>query len=516
MFRRFPFAVSLLLLAGLAVSPGRARAGDFLDTRVTFTLGDDNFLANAGETMVDSPKFGFGNRPGYDLFFDNLDTQYSGRENLLHLVLYKKLPGFIHGLSTEAAIVLKYNFSDSRDGALQDDGTYLRVVYRFRPGAEGDRGPKLEVVLFPVSTDRLRVGYLYDLTWGGAAIFPGAYRSMTPGIKLSVVWSNGYAFLAGKTARILTNPPEGGGDTSLGRENETFGGGLGGFGMDFAKTFRFDVSGGAFLMGENPRVGVRGKLVQVYGGSARMAVYRGLPIGISTDLRLYRNDAAFLESLARKDKYGPGLSWRVSLEGNLIGQTLENPEQYGSTMLQMAYAGALSAKIKWWYLRAHLTAFVRDVPFILLNVPSFVPYQGLSKDVNARPEIFVAAGADYYLKRAHLTLGGMVGVQIPAEVTAQLTVESGVSQFNLGERTLVIRNEGDFSIMPEGETPVPIFAAKLTAQWHLSDMMSLVASVLFQYDNNFTKLVTEANGTARLVFESPIKIGAMLYCQARF
>ncbi len=505
----------LLTTALLAAAPRAAWAGDFLDTRVTFTLGDDNFLADAGETMVDSPRFGFGNRPGYDLFFDNLDTQYSGRENLLHLVLYKKLPGFIHGLTTEAAIVLKYNFSDSRDGAFEDDGTYLRIQYHIDKD-EDSKGRKIDVVLFPASTDRFRVGYLYDLTWGGAAIFPGAYRKMTPGVKFAYNWTWGYFFFGAKTARILTNPEEGSSDTSEGRENETFGGALAGFGIDVKKFFRFDLSGGAFFMGENPRSGVRGELVQVYGGSARVALYHGLPIGISADLKLYRNDADFLASLGKRDKYGPGFSWRVSLEGNAIGQTLEDPDQFATTTVQMAYAGALSFKMKWNYLRVHLTAFVRSVPFILLNVPSFVPYQALSSDVNTQPELFFATGADYHFKRSRLTLGLMVGLQIPAEVTTQLTVESGVSEFNLGQRTLVIRDEGDFSIMPEGEAPVPIFAAKVTLQWHLSDMMTIVGAILFQYDNNFTNLVTEANGTARLEFENPFKIGAMLYTQARF
>ena len=56
--------ITLAALAILIAAPTTARAGDFLDTRVTFTLGDDNFLADAGKTMVDSPLFGFGNHLG--------------------------------------------------------------------------------------------------------------------------------------------------------------------------------------------------------------------------------------------------------------------------------------------------------------------------------------------------------------------------------------------------------------------------------------------------------------------
>jgi len=61
-----------------------------------------------------------------------------------------------------------------------------------------------------------------------------------------------------------------------------------------------------------------------------------------------------------------------------------------------------------------------------------------------------------------------------------------------------------------------IFATKVSLKWDLSDMMSVMATLLYQYDANFTNLVTEANGTALLSFESPHKFGAMLITQARF
>ena len=95
-------------------------------------------------------------------------------------------------------------------------------------------------------------------------------------------------------------------------------------------------------------------------------------------------------------------------------------------------------------------------------------------------------------------------------------MQSGLSEINLGRRTLVIRDEGDFSIMPEGQTPVPILATKITIRWDLSEALSIIGVLLYQYDNNFTNLVTQANGTASLEFEMPHKIGAMLVAQARF
>ena len=505
------------LVAALLLLGSRAWASDFVDTRLTFTFGDDNFLADAGETMVDSPKIGFGDRPGYKLFFDALDSQYAGRENLLHLVLYKKMPGFVRGLSTEAAIVVKADFSDARNIGFLDDGTYLRMVYDFSRGSSPN-GLKLDVTMFPFSTDRFRVGYLYSLTWGGSKIFPGAKNNLTPGVKVSLKWKGGYAFAGMKTARILTNPePANNGETSTGREAETFYGVLGGVGQEVPGRLRFEVSGGYFQMGQNPNNGVEGRLVDTYGFSARISQHKGMPIGISADLRLYRTDAEFIESLARKEKYGPGFHYQVAAEGNLIGQTLEDPEKFGSTKVQWGYAGALSGKIKWRYLRAHLTAYVRSLQFILRNVPSFVPYQAFSPEVKARPQVFLAAGTDWYFASRKVTLGGMLGaIIVPASFETVLTATIGGQPVVLGHKTVVVRDEGDFSVLPDNETPRPIYAGKLSLKWDLSDMMSLYGIFILQYDHNFTNLVTLANGTATLDYELPWRVGAMVYAQAKF
>lgn len=510
----------LLLAAAIIVAAAstEARAKEnFVDTRLTFTFGDDNFLADAGETMVDSPRAGFGDRPGYNLFFDNLDTQFTGRENILHLVLYKKMPGFIPGLTTEAAAVVRADFSDANNIRFIDDGTYLRLVYNLSRGRRKN-APELDVTMFPISTDRFRVGYLYTLTWGGAAIFPGAIDNLTPGVKFAFRWAGGYAFAGMKTARILTNPPPGGGEESRGREAETFYGGLAGFGLNLPARIKVEASGGYFMMGENPNNGVEGELVQTFGTSARISHHKGMPVGISTDLKLYRTDAEFLESIGEKEPYKEGaFSYQLTLEGTYVGQVLEDPQNFGSTTVQWGYAGALSAKMKWDYLRAHLTTFVRSVEFILLNVPSFVPYQALDPQVDAKPELFIAAGADWYFKKRRLTVGGMFGsILVPARVETTLRADTGGQPVYLGKRTLIIRDEGNFSILKEGDDPAPILAAKATVRWDLSKMFTLFAVGLIQYDRNFTNLTTLANGTAQLTTEEPWRVGAMVYAQARY
>ena len=80
------FALLFVSTAGLA------HAGDFVDTRLNFTLTNENVLVKPGETIPSVPGWRFGSpNPLGMLFFDNYDTRYTGYENLTHLVVYKKM-----------------------------------------------------------------------------------------------------------------------------------------------------------------------------------------------------------------------------------------------------------------------------------------------------------------------------------------------------------------------------------------------------------------------------------------
>lgn len=482
---------------------------NFVDTRISFIFGDDDFLHKAGETIVDSPLPGFGNRNGYELFFDNLNSSRTGRENQLHLVLYKKLAGYIPGLTTEGAIVTKYDFSTERDGDLKDDGTYLLITYK------NTTGPKFSVTMFPVSTNRFRLGYLYDLTWAGSDAFPGAYRKLTPGIKFALTEKTWYTFLGFKTSRMLTNPPPG---SSGGREMETFYAALAGFGIkpDGSTGFSIEANGGFVQMGQNPNNGVEGETVQLFGGSMRLAYMSGMRMGMSADLRLFRNDAKFVKSLVRRPKYNPGFHYLISAEGNFITQSLQDPDAYGTTTLQNAYAGALNFKFQKDFLRGNFTVFSRSTSFILMNVPSYVPYQAFSEGLDTNPELFAAAGLDYFFKDINLTVGITAGLQLPAAAQVDLTATTGASDVDLGVRTVVIRDMGQLSILPEGKEREVIFGTKLSAKLQLSDMMAITLMVLYQRDPNYTTLKTLANGTSSREFESPNKFGAAIVTSAKF
>src|SRR5581483_482970 len=101
-----------------------------------------------------SPTFSIGDRPQYRMFFDNLNSRFAGRENLTHLVLYKKMPGFIKNLETEAAVVLRFDLAalaantGNLNQALYDSGSYIRVFYKV--GGTKEKPMGLSATFFPI------------------------------------------------------------------------------------------------------------------------------------------------------------------------------------------------------------------------------------------------------------------------------------------------------------------------------------------------------------------------------
>src|ERR1700730_12914841 len=84
-----------LLAATLLIClPAVAQANDFVDTRLNFTLTDENLLVKPGETNPSVPGIHIGQPTSLGLlFFDNYATRYTGDENPTLLVLSKKVAG---------------------------------------------------------------------------------------------------------------------------------------------------------------------------------------------------------------------------------------------------------------------------------------------------------------------------------------------------------------------------------------------------------------------------------------
>src|SRR6185369_2858770 len=99
--KTFKIAFGAILLYGTV-----AHAGDFVDTRLNFTITDESILAKPNETVPSVPGLRIGMPTSLGvLFFDNWDTRFSGYENLSHLTLYKNVER-AH-FQAEAALVLR-------------------------------------------------------------------------------------------------------------------------------------------------------------------------------------------------------------------------------------------------------------------------------------------------------------------------------------------------------------------------------------------------------------------------
>jgi hypothetical protein len=509
----------------VGLAPPGTRPGDFMDTRVSWTFGDDDFLHPTGQLIPLSPTFSIGDRPQYRLFFDALNSRYAGRENLTHLVMYKKMPGFIPHLTTEAAVVLRFDLDQlaanngNLNQALYDSGSYLRLFYN----TSNNPREGLSLTFFPLDTDRFRLGYLYDISWGGTAayinqsIFP-AIQGSSPGLKVQYDTDRVYVFGGFKTAQIVQPQqvlsPEQDSDVTTVDVADTNYGFLGGAGWDPTDHLRFDVGAGYFQQGRFNLPDVRGEHVFTYGASARVLVHKDMPVPQSIDFVLYKNDPMAPMILFAPEKYSASeVAWSVSAEADVLEQHLKDFDVVGGTTNQPAWAGALQAVVKYGYARFSLTGITRDLNYVVRNVPGFIPFESLPQDSKSQPEIFGSLAATYHFPDQHLTPGIAGGVQLPSTFESTFT-EGGVP----ASRTIVVRSQGDESILPYDQGRLPIFQGRVSLRWDLSRIMSATAWIQYIRDPNGTLVVVDpAEGTASLRVPQPAdRLGAVLNLQARF
>jgi hypothetical protein len=515
--RPFLAGITAAVLILMVVAP--ASAGDFMDTRLTWTFGDDDVMKGAGEKVPDSPLPGIGDRKGYELFMDNLNTKTKGRENLTHIVLYKEMPGFLKGLTTEAGLVVKLDIgalymdgTPSFSQVLMDDGSFLRAAWSWSESAPKENF--VGITFFPFDTERFRLGYLWDISWGGGNIFSSMKTGPAPGFKVDAVGEVGNvglsAYVGMKTAKVKETIQQGSAETEQITVQETNYGVLGGIGIDFWDLVRLDLGGGYFQQGKFSRnpVMIRDR-VFTGGLTARLTVRQGTAIQSSVDYMLYRNDPDVNVSDWWRDTYvEKQFSWSVSGEFNYLWQRLENIEEYGATKLQPAYAGALQARFKYGFFRAQVVGLMRNLEYILQNVPSLDPFVALPETgTRTTPEYFVAGTFDYYFAKAHLMPFITGGIQFPAtfETTSPKSVQ-------------VVRDAVRRDRLPTGYDATPVYQLRVGVQWDLSEIFALLGNIQYVRDENLTRLTIDPSGERQTdrEFENPNAFGFTILARARF
>ncbi len=480
------------------------------DTRIAFTLTNENLLVEPGETIPSVPgwRFGVPNSLGV-LFFDNYDTRFSGYETLTHLVASRT---FHKGhFDADTSLVIRINEISERTIELSDAGTYI-VLSNWKDPEHKDP-TRISLTAFPVSSDRMRLGYSYRLSWGGSPEYRRvSARQATPGMKLQYDAKNMYAFVGAKTAVVLDRR------TAEEQAEHAF---LGGFGIDPIEMLRIEVNGGYFDRGNNELVDGNDETVQLYGASAQIALHKGMPVQSSVDYKLYKNNSERISGLFNPVKYPGGIAWLAMTELTAIGQTLKDPEKTGSTTVQKGYAGDVNVRVMIDRIRLRLDASYRTLAFILHSQPSLPTYSDFPDDYKVEPNLFVSAGIDRNWND-FLTLGLIVGVDKPATLTSAKGIPGGMTGV-AGESTAVIRNNNIdtlITILPVGEKAVPQVAVKGTAKVDFGRIYTALLDVFYSYDGNVTRYarVDEGNPESpfRFVFGNFNQLGVNATLQARF
>ena len=487
--------------------------GNFMDTRITFVMSDDNLLAGTKER---SPAIGFG-QSNDELFFEGLQSEKRGWETETQLVLYKRMPSYFHRLDAEAALVLEMqNWVDEdtweNETRIGDDGSYLKLNwYTRRDDFEGDN---VSLTLFPMDSQRFLLGYTYDLTWGGERIFPNK-KGQVPGARLMYDFNvgqahQGYLFLGAKTARLLNSDIN---------EQQTYFGVLAGGGIDIVDWLHWDLNGGYFqrgplLIADGTPLG--GEPLESFGGSTRLVLHQGAPIANSVDFRLYKVSPDGPGLLAQKQKYDDGLDWSITGEFTYVAQTLVDFESFtdGSqdlkTVLQPAMAAAGNGKLRFGRLRVHADFIYRNLDYVVFNIPGVFPYKTVPENAQTTPEMFVAGGLDFFFERPRLTPGLIVGYKKPASVTVD------------GD-TVVVRDQYDWQTLVPGDSAFDILSAKLSLKWDVAPFFVVAGELRYTHDQNRTKLVSsydegESEGYTRVYEDDNIvnRLGFALLAQAKW
>lgn len=518
---------ALVLFAAVALFAGSARGQVFDETTISFSFADDNVLRDPGETRVNSPNAYFGQQGSsyVDRFEDSVFNRTGSR-----LVLSRK---FDTGrLFADGSLRMRVGCDEWGNYAFRDDGTFIRL--NFQP----NDGFASALTFYPVDADRFRLGYHWDISWGGSSSFPQNFRrGLAPGLKWTVKAGMLDAFAGMKTA-LIRSPAEGTLDNPGGNTNQyverAYYGFLGGAGVEPLRGLRLDVSGGYFEKGTSTRASVLGKAITSGGVSAQVSYHVGSEVGHRLDLRLYQLDPEEYP-LDDPSRYEGRFGFDAAFEFSRLVQTLEDPDHYASTKNEWSNAFYFSSGVRYRKLRVHVDGVYRDLTYIVHNVPGFVPGQALSEEADLshgggfdtlpewlNGELFGVLSVDYFFEPLGLTPAVSLGWLLPATYKPTdegLTIEGPYpADHATGIQKVVVRgsSSGDWDILPVGEEEMPVFISKFNLKWSLGKNYSMVGEVSYTRDNNFAQVLMDDHGHAKRRFDKPDILGIGVVSELRF
>ncbi|RKG90569.1 hypothetical protein D7W82_03375 [Corallococcus sp. CA049B] len=435
------------------------------------------------------------------LSFQGLDEDIDagGSGTYFHAALEGHTPELASGMRAEATLSFFLSTPGATGIALQDFGSNVRL--RYRPSG-WESGEGLAVAVHPITTSRLYMGFTYPVTWERQA-FPRRSGSESA-LELRLSRRHWDAFVALKSATVAD-------DLRL-ESSRRYALLAGGF-LDVTPELRLALKGTVLNRGQVPAVANQGVElhVPVKGASLGAVWHHGAPVGNNVDLALYQGDPTFFERFFLPETYPGGFAASVSLEGSLVSQGLVDPEAgYPQRSTQTGGAGALEARVKQGFWRAHALAYVRTLSFIQADIPGFPPYLAFMSDAETRAEVSGTLSSDYHLQDWGLTPGLLLRVTRPASL--RNSPESPL----LSDNTAVFQGPNLISILPAGEDPRLVVTVKATARWDLGKVAGVLAEVSYTHDPNRTIFEDDVTGVSGPVFQPANAVGVNVLLQARF
>ncbi|NOK33053.1 hypothetical protein HMI49_07570 [Corallococcus exercitus] len=427
---------------------------------------------------------------------EDIDTDGSG--TAFHAALEGHTPELPSGLRAEATLSFFLSTPNTQGITLQDFGSNLRL--RYRPSG-WEAGEGLVLAVHPLTTSRLYMGFTYPVSWERTA-FPRKTGNESA-LELRLSRQRWDAFVALKSARVT--------DDLLFEAPRRYALLAGGF-LDVTPELRLAAKGTVLNRGQIPsaaNVGIE-LHVPVRGASLGALWHRGEPVGNNVDLTLYTGDPTFFERFFQPETYAGGFGASVSLEGSLVSQGLLEPEVYLQRTMQTGGAGALEARVKQGFWRAHALAYVRTLSFIQIDVPGFPPYQDFLSDAETRAEVSGTLSSDYHLQDWGVTPGLLVRVTRPASLRNAPVGAPGSNY------TAVFQGPNMLTLLPEGEDPGLVVTVKATARWDLGAIVGVLAEVSYTHDPNRTTFEDDVTGLPRPVLQPANAVGVNVLLQARF
>jgi hypothetical protein len=460
------------MLTVLALS-SLAFAGDFMDIWVTSAFEDTN--VNAGPEAY-SPSANFVQR-GNRAFFEDYESRSSDDISRAQLVLFRADEGYWPGWRTEAAFVLRYtpylNPDQTDPGTtIEDDGSYVRIIKEL-----SGKDHSISLTGYAVDSGRFRLGYSYDLTWGGREIYAFT-TGAAPGVRLQWQKEGTYAFGGVKSAVGDYVDPV----TRL-KRNQAYYGYLVGAGTEIGDQLKLEVGAGTFQQGQIQNVDyttstLYGEIINSLGYAGQVAWRSTADLGWieSADLKLYRNSPEFVTDSYISHRQVDGFGMLVQAEIDRLSHNLLDPIKGDTTTIETGTAGDLQTLFVKDNTSLGIDMVYKDLAYILFNVPGLTSGVAMNPDMSQTAQLYGRVKASHYFADAHFAPTVGVGWMQPAS-------------YETSGGTFVQYTERDKEQVPEGQDPAPIMSGIAGVQVDMSKSVVIVGEVLYTVDTNQSEFV---------------------------